>query len=361
MSGIKLFNQAIKENLIDNKKYLKGRMHYLPDYMNMSVQLIRQQKKRNKHLEKHLTVPPIMIISVTNACNLKCTGCYANAQDRDFNREMSIENIDRIIKEGIDLGVGIIMIAGGEPLMKEGLLSIIKKYKQTIFIMFTNGLLITDGLMNDMKSMKHLVPVFSLEGNENTTDHRRGEGIYQAVMDKMSLLDQNKMLFGTSITLTKENYEEVMNDDFVRMLESKGARTLFLIEYVPCHGERSLCLTEDQKADLLLKIKHYQDNFSILPIPLPGDESHFEGCLAAGRGFIHISSAGDIEACPFAPYSDVNIKNMSLEEGLQSRLLTQIRLNHHLLEESEGGCTLFENPEWVGELMVERKSCSSII
>jgi MoaA/NifB/PqqE/SkfB family radical SAM enzyme len=302
-----------------------------------------------------------MIISVTNACNLKCTGCYANAQDRDFSQEMSVENIDRIIKEGVDLGVSIIMIAGGEPLMKEGLLSVIKKYKNTIFIMFTNGLMINDVILNDMKSMKQLVPVFSLEGNKSSTDNRRGHGIYDAVMDKMDYLDKEKMLFGTSITLTRENYDEVMNDEFVKSLEDKGARMLFLIEYVPCNGDMSLCLTEDQKADLLVNIKHYQDNFSILPIPLPGDESHFEGCLAAGRGYIHISSTGDIEACPFAPYSDVNVKEMSLEDGLRSRLLTQIRLNHHLLEEAEGGCTLFENPQWVEGLKVERKTCSSII
>lgn len=363
MDGIQLFNQAIKRNLIDNTKYLKGRSHYMPTYLKIVKQLSNQQQKRKYHLENHLTVPPLIIISVTNDCNLKCEGCYANSQDREKELEMTTENLDRVIQEGIDIGVGIFLIAGGEPLMKNGLLDIIRKHKSTIFVMFTNGLMITESIKDDIKKIKQLVPVFSLEGSKETTDTRRGHGIYNAVMDKMTLLDRNNMLFGASITLTKQNYDEVMNDVYIHNLEDKGCRVLFLIEYVPCGGDKKLCLTESQKEDLLLKIKHIQKNFSVLPIPLPGDEEHFEGCLAAGRGFIHISSTGAIEACPFAPYSDVTVKTMPLEKALRSRLLTEIRLNHHLLEEAEGGCALFENPEWVTGLMTtrEKRTCSSII
>lgn len=363
MDGIQLFNKAITRNIIDNRKFLRGRSHYLPDYTSMTIQLVKQEKVRKKHLKDHLTVPPIMIMSVTNDCNLTCHGCYANAQDRSKDLEMTIENIDRLISEGVDLGVSIIMLAGGEPLMKKGLLEVVSKYKKTIFIMFTNGMMINDKIIDQLKKMKHLIPVFSLEGAEETTDLRRGKGVHDAVMSVMKSLDHEKMLFGSSITLTSQNYDEVMNDDYIQNLEDKGNRTLFLIEYVPCNGDKALCLSESQKDDLLGKIKHIQKTFDILPIPLPGDESHFEGCLAAGRGFVHISSTGALEACPFAPYSDVTLKHMSLKEALRSRLLTEIRLNHHLLEESEGGCALFENPQWVTGLVTKgsKRTCSSIV
>ncbi len=269
--------------------------------------------------------------------------------------EMTTENIEKVIREGIDLGVGIFLIAGGEPLMKQGLLDVIKQHKSTIFVMFTNGLLISKDVKERMKAMKQLIPVFSLEGSKETTDLRRGKGIYDAVVNKMEMLNDNKMLFGASITLTRKNYDEVMNDEYIRHLEEIGCRTLFLIEYVPCNGDKELCLTDNQKDDLLLKIKHIQDDFSVLPIPLPGDEGHFQGCLAAGRGFVHISSTGAIEACPFAPYSDVTVKVVPLKQALNSRLLTQIRANHHMLEEAEGGCALFESPEWVSGLITKRE------
>ncbi len=81
-------------------------------------------------------------MSITNDCNLNCAGCYACAQDRIKEDELTIEDIDRVISEAVDLGVAIIMIAGGEPLVKKGILDIMQKYDDTLFVMFTNGLMI---------------------------------------------------------------------------------------------------------------------------------------------------------------------------------------------------------------------------
>jgi MoaA/NifB/PqqE/SkfB family radical SAM enzyme len=39
---------------------------------------------------------------------------------------------------------------------------------------------------------------------------------------------------------------------------------------------------------------------------VPWDEEEQGGCLASGQGFVHISAAGALEPCPFAPYSDTN-------------------------------------------------------
>lgn len=363
MDGIQLFNKIIKKNIIDNTKYLKGRNNYLPKYLQITKQLVSQQKIRQENLSKSLTVPPLMILSVTNDCNLKCQGCYANSQDREKELEMTTKNLDRVIQEGIDLGVGIFLIAGGEPLMKEGLLDIISKHKKTIFLMFTNGLMISEIIKRQIKELKQLIPIFSLEGSQETTDLRRGSGVFKAVISKMEELDRDRILFGTSITLTRQNYNEVMNDHYIKNLEEKGCRVLFLIEYVPCNGDKELCLKEGQKVELLNRIKRIKKDFSLLPVPLPGDESFFGGCLAAGRGFVHISSTGALEACPFAPYSDVTLKNTSLETALRSRLIAEIRENHHMLEESEGGCALFENPKWVSGLIPpkNKKTCSSIM
>jgi MoaA/NifB/PqqE/SkfB family radical SAM enzyme len=72
--------------------------------------------------------------------------------------------------------------------------------------------------------------------------------------------------------------------------------------------------------------------------------------MAAGRGFIHVSSTGALEACPFAPFSDLNLKEISFKEALKSPMMREIRDNHHLLKESRGGCSLIENKEWIAGL-----------
>ncbi|WP_432663627.1 radical SAM protein [Wukongibacter baidiensis] len=352
MDGVKLFNNAMSKNLIENRRFLSGRTNYLPSYAKAVVKLKKQEKIRAEILASDdVTVPPILIISVTNDCNLSCASCYACAQNRVKDDEMTIDDIDNIVKEGIDLGVSIIMIAGGEPLVKKNILDIPKKYSDTLFVMFSNGLLIDDKVTRQLKDIKNLIIAFSLEGDEESTDERRGNGVYRNVMSVMQKLDDSKIIFGTSITLTSKNYDLVINDSYLSNLEKMGCRAVFLIEYVPCNGDKGLCLTEKQKEDLIMQISTLSKNYSMLAIPLPGDEEAFGGCLAAGRGFLHISSTGNVEACPFAPISDVNLKEKSLIDALKSNMLKKIRDNHHLLQESQGGCALYENKEWIDELI----------
>jgi MoaA/NifB/PqqE/SkfB family radical SAM enzyme len=77
----------------------------------------------------------------------------------------------------------------------------------------------------------------------------------------------------------------------------------------------------------------------------------YGGCLAAGRGFIHISADGRVEPCPFAPYSDTNLKAASLKEALKSEFLETIRNSDEHLHEEEGGCALWNKRDWVRSLI----------
>ena len=86
-------------------------------------------------------------------------------------------------------------------------------------------------------------------------------------------------------------------------------------------------------------------------IAFPGDEKSSGGCLAAGRGFFHINAMGGAEPCPFSPYSDVSLKNMTLKEALKSPLFQKLQENGNLEKEHIGGCVLFEQEEQVKQLL----------
>lgn len=350
--GILTFNQVMIDYLIKNKRYLLSRPAYARAFKRISSHIKKQEKVREHYaLRENLTVPPVLIMSVTNDCNLKCKGCYACSQQRDRSEEMGIEDIYRTVDEAVALGVSVILIAGGEPLMKQGILDLPEMHPKTLFVMFTNGLLLQDDMLHRVTDMKNLIPIISIEGNEAMTDRRRGKGIYRAVLRVMQRLNEKRSLFGASITITSENYDEVVHADYLSDLEAKGCRVVFLIEYVPTKDDFDLCLTAQQKAHLDSATDALMAQHNMLIVPLPGDEDKYGGCLAAGRGFIHISSTGSLEACPFAPYSDTNIKDTSFKNALSSRLLREIRDNHHLLNESRGGCALHENRAWVESLM----------
>ena len=353
--GINLFNESIYEALIKNKKYLLNHPSYLVAFAKIIRNIKQQNEKRDMlSITECLTVPPILIMSVTTyVCNLSCAGCYACAQSRKKESELSTHQIAKITDEAIELGVSIILIAGGEPLLKEGIIDIPKKHETTPFILFTNGLMIDENTINDFRTHKNIIPVMSLEGGKYETDARRGDGMYDKICSTMEHLKQNDIMFGSSITLTSENYSTVMADRYLKSLEECGCGLAFLIEYVPQTEDDALTLTPDQKNDLIKKEKELTEKLNMIVIALPGDEEKYGGCLAAGRGFIHVSSEGNLEACPFAPYSDTNLKDLPLKEALKSKLIKDIRDNHHLLTESRGGCALNENKAWIESLMTK--------
>jgi len=69
---------------------------------------------------------------------------------------------------------------------------------------------------------------------------------------------------------------------------------------------------------------------------------------------VHISATGDLEPCPFAPYSDANLKDVPLREALQSRFLAIMRESHGLFSEMAGGCALWKNRDRVRTLLREK-------
>ncbi len=301
---------------------------------------------------KGIKAPPFMIVSVTRQCNLRCKGCYAGELHRKTNTELTEEDLRRIFKEADELGISIILIAGGEPLSRPEIVKIVLEYPKIIFPLFTNGLLLTDELISELKPKQNIVPIISLEGFESDTDTRRGKGVYKQVRDIFGKLQREKMFFGVSMTMTQENFEIITGKDFIGELIRSGVRLFIFVEYVPVKTEtENLVPTEKQRAMVFDLMKKYRKEYPGLFIAFPGDEESFGGCLSSGRGFVHISPDGSLEPCPFAPYSDTNLKNQSLKEALKSHLLSEIRQNHDLLKDTKGGCALWENRELVQGLV----------
>ena len=89
----------------------------------------------------------------------------------------------------------------------------------------------------------------------------------------------------------------------------------------------------------------------IVFISFPGDEKSSGGCVAAGRGFFHINSHGGAEPCPFSPYSDVNVRDTSLKEAMNSPLFNALRSGDILSDDHKGGCVLYEKRDQVQALL----------
>lgn len=348
-----LMNRSFRGLLIDALKITITR----PSIAFRLFKLIRRQKSaaNTRHRlmeEQNISVPPFMIFSLTSRCNLRCKGCYAMARKNGGAGEMSMEKVRAVIDEAYDLGVSVCMLAGGEPLVRKEILEITKDYPDMIFPIFTNGTLLDDSIISAFKQQRNVVPVISIEGYEEDTDGRRGEGVFLKLTSAMSRLKEKGIFFGTSLTVTSSNFGTITNDAFIKCLTESGSRLFFFVDYVPVkEGTENWVLTQSKKEELMQLLNEFKRKFRGLFIAFPGDEEKFGGCMSAGRGFIHISSGGEVEPCPFAPWSDVSLKDLSLGDALKSEFLSAIRQNHSQLTETVGGCALWEKREWVYSLI----------
>ena len=312
---------------------------------------------RQKYDEDGQDIPAFLIASITSSCNLHCTGCYSRANnacsdDAPLN-QLSGEEWGDIFNEAKDLGISFIVLAGGEPMLRQDVILKASDFPEILFPIFTNGTMLDEDYLKLLDKHRNLVPILSIEGDEEVTDSRRGEGVYSKLVDSMELMKKNNIIFGASLTFTKDNLSTLLSDEYIEKLHDFGCKVIFFIEYVPVNGETIELAPSDNERDLLFNEinrlrKEYDD---MLFLSFPGDEKTSGGCLAAGRGFFHINSHGGAEPCPASPYSDINVKDTSLLEALNSKLFKSLRDGGLLMDDHEGGCVLFEHEAEVKKLL----------
>ena len=317
----------------------------------------KASKIRQKYGEKGQNIPVFLISSITSSCNLHCTGCYSRANnacsdDAPLN-QLSAEEWEDIFSQAKDIGISFIVLAGGEPMIRLDVIEKASRFDEILFPISTNGTLLNEDYLKLFDENRNLVPIFSIEGDEEITDSRRGEGVYNTLLNSMDLMKRNNIIFGASLTFTKGNLSDLLSREYIDRLHDFGCKVVFFIEYVPVNEDTIDLAPTDVERDLLLKEldglrKDYED---MLFLSFPGDEKTSGGCLAAGRGFFHINSHGGAEPCPASPYSDINVRDTSLMEALNSKFFRSLRDGGILLDDHEGGCVLFEHKEEVEEML----------
>ncbi|MDP4095064.1 MAG: radical SAM protein [Bacillota bacterium] len=342
---------AYKASLFSFREFI-----FLKNYIRFNKEAVKQ---RHAYEMRGINIPPFLIASISSNCNLFCSGCYARAnkscgQNPTIN-QLSSTRWNEIFTEAGSLGINFILLAGGEPLMKRDVIEAAALRKNIIFPIFTNGTMIDSGYINLFNRNRNLIPVISMEGDEQQTDSRRGPGVYKAIDGAMNNLKRKRIFYGVSVTVTKNNISYVTSSEFVDRLKRNGCKIVFYVEYVPVDNSTvELTLDGSDRYMLEQRVKTLQREFTkMIFIDFPGDEKYLGGCLAAGRGFFHINAGGSAEPCPFSPYSDMNLKDHSILEALSSPLFRKIRESGMLLDEHIGGCLLFQEQQKIKEMLNE--------
>jgi len=362
--------------VLQHPRYLKS---FFPLYRAYS----NAQQTREEELENGLQVPSTLIISITPSCNLNCEGCYSSTAGNirrckssetktHTKTPLNREQWRKVIKEAGELGIFVNIIAGGEPFLFPELIELCGEFKDQSFVIFTNGTAITEADYTLLKHSTNLAIIVSIEGSPEFTNKRRGSGVYEKALNTIKYLNQIGVPTGISATITRMNFKYWMNPENIDNLIKQNIRILFLIEYIPqtplpklkmestdhstkssldmTPSDYSLLLKPEERREFRKQILKFRSTKPIFIIHSPGDEEYFGGCVSAGRGFAHVTSAGDLTPCPVSNIATHNLTNSTLREGLASPLFKEICKNEHLLETEGMPCALFAHPKEVSAL-----------
>ncbi len=351
-SSPKPLNEALRVFYKDAIRVALSSPRQAAAFVRAMFWLLKSARRRASWRRRGVPVPPIIIFSVTDRCNLACKGCYAQSFRPEAGNELDASELRKVVADAHDLGVSFFVIAGGEPLLRPELERVMAEFPQIIFFVFTNGLLLSEEWVRNLKRRRNIIPLLSFEGDRAMTDERRGDGIYDRLRGLIVRLKKQKIFFGVSLTLTRSHFATLVSPDYTKDLVDAGCRFFLYIEYTPTvEGTRDWTLTPDQRAVVRAGLPAWRAQHKALFIAVPWDEDDVGGCLAAGRGFVHINPRGDVEPCPFAPFSDVSLRQVPLKTALQSRFLEEIRRRPQLSRETGEGCILWKERALVTSLL----------
>ena len=125
-----------------------------------------------------------------------------------------------------------------------------------------------------------------------------------------------------TLVICGKDDEYVTSDDFIDKMIENGSKFAFYFNYMPVgHGaDKELIPTPDQREYMyrwLRKMRNGKTGKPMFVMDFQDDGEYVGGCIAAGRNYFHINSAGDIEPCVFIHYSDTNIRTHTLLDALQ--------------------------------------------
>ncbi|MEM3832768.1 MAG: radical SAM protein [Thermoprotei archaeon] len=156
---------------------------------------------------------PVISWNITRRCNLKCLHCYINAITGplvdDLTREEALNTVDQM-KE---LGVPLIIMSGGEPLIRKDFFDI-SEYASSLglrLVLSTNGTLITPEIASRLRDLGFIYIGISLDSPiEEWHDQFRGvKGGYQSTINGIKNAIHAGLSVGLRLTVTRFNINDV--------------------------------------------------------------------------------------------------------------------------------------------------------
>lgn len=292
-----------------------------------------------------------MIISwnTTQACNMSCVHCYRDAGTRRED-ELTTEEGKKLLGEMAKAGFKIVILSGGEPLMREDIYELITHATKVGLrpVLGTNGALITPETAKRLKEAGLGAAGISIDScdKEKHNWFRKAEGAWENTMAGIEACKSVGLRFQIHTTVMQWNEPEITDiTDLAVQLGAMAHHVFFLVPTGRGKDIEETTLKTEQYEALLNRIldKQLEVPIELKPTCAPqfmriAKERNMpmrftRGCLA-GTGYCVVLPNGDIHPCPYMPIKVGNVRETDFDLIWQNSEVFERLRNEKL----KGGC-----------------------
>ena len=281
--------------------------------------------------KKNHSSPVHLAWQCTNACNLKCIHCYANAGTKS-KEELQTEEAIKLISSAYQLGIKSIIFSGGEPFLRSDILKLLEHtHGLGLFpIIATNGTLIDRQTAKIIKALGVSVAVNMPAATSKTYRMFTHSDFHDAALTGITYCVEEKVPLSLGIAVSKINLGEVEE-----VIDFAISMNVFcdVLATIPA-GRASLSLLPDPReyAELLNML---YSKYSAVPMNMTSGNSQTlvtvyepiytsiimqkKRCdnipkLCALGKLMHVMEDGSVRTCVFLPLSLGNIREETLAD-----------------------------------------------
>jgi MoaA/NifB/PqqE/SkfB family radical SAM enzyme len=314
---------------------------------------LRAMLAYRRRVQRGELFPPFLFLALTDACNLRCRGCWIESHGTP--RTLSAQDVDRIIQSAKQRGSHYFTLLGGEPMLFPNWENILLRHPDCYFQIITNGMFLTEENVEKLWTAGNVTPLVSLDGLQTNNDARRGEGVFQSVMQALDRLHRRKLFFGVATTVTGPNLDEVTTDAYVEEFVRRGALYLWYYIYRPVGSAPSpeLCVNKEQILEFRRRLLRLRRRHPIVLIDTYWDAAGRAVCPAAlGLGY-HIGPGGGIEPCPPMSFAAETIHDHGGDLFATINQSRYLRGFQQFVQERTRGCVILERPQELAAFLRE--------
>ncbi|MEN8190394.1 MAG: radical SAM protein [Thermodesulfobacteriota bacterium] len=282
---------------------------------------------------------------ITRRCNLKCVHCRSSSELAvDEHPDFSFAEATRILDEIAEYANPVMVLSGGEPLLREDVFDIARygSDKGLRMCLATNGTLVTETICQKIKESDIRMVSLSLDGAvaETHDDFRSQPGAFDGTMNAIKLFNEHGIPFLINSSFTVRNRKEI--PEIYKLVKSLGATAWYMFMIVPTgRGEDIMeelipekiydeilewhYEVEKKEDDLLMRptcAPHYyrivrqkakEENSSFKRRNLKFSTGGSKGCLA-GQLICLIDVDENVLPCSYFPKSAGNLKEKTFKD-----------------------------------------------